>query len=85
MPAFDGSGPWGQGPMTGWGRGGCAPWAGDFTNVPMIPAGYRTTPYRTGFGRGRALGRGFRRLAWFGFGRGRGRSFGRGRGRGWRW
>jgi hypothetical protein len=23
MPAFDGTGPWGQGPGTGWGRGPC--------------------------------------------------------------
>jgi hypothetical protein len=33
MPGFDGTGPWGQGPLTGGGRGSCAgavprPWGG---------------------------------------------------------
>ncbi|NLW23086.1 MAG: DUF5320 domain-containing protein [Tissierellia bacterium] len=27
MPRFDGTGPMGIGPMTGWGRGYCRPWA----------------------------------------------------------
>ncbi|MBU0574439.1 MAG: DUF5320 domain-containing protein [Candidatus Margulisbacteria bacterium] len=27
MPGGDGTGPWGQGPGTGWGRGGCVPFA----------------------------------------------------------
>lgn len=26
MPGGDGTGPWGQGQGTGWGRGGCVPW-----------------------------------------------------------
>lgn len=51
MPGFDGTGPRGMGPMTGWGRGFCA--------VPLNDTGNR--PY---WGRGfysRGGGRGFRR------------------------
>ena len=61
MPAFDGTGPSGAGPMTGGARGFCAP-AG---------AGYRPA-YGRGYGYGRGFGRGggFRR----GFGPGYGRS-----------
>jgi len=36
MPRFDGTGPWGQGPGTGWGRGPCGGGMG----------------WRRGFGRG---------------------------------
>lgn len=46
MPGFDGTGPVGQGPMTGWGTGRCA------GNAPAPGAG---------FGRGRGFGRGFGR------------------------
>jgi len=28
MPRGDGTGPWGQGPSTGWGRGCCVPFVG---------------------------------------------------------
>lgn len=46
MPAFDGTGPRGAGPMTGWGAGGCA------TGRRPAPCGY-------GYGRGlRSRGRG---------------------------
>jgi len=62
MPGFDGTGPMGQGPMTGGGRGPCVSGAGA---QPLTP-GYR----RGGFGYGRGLGYG--RGA--GFGRG-GRGF----------
>ena len=59
MPRGDGTGPWGEGPMTGGGFGYCNP-------------AYREygVPYGQGFGYGRGLrgGRGFRG----GFGRGRG-------------
>ncbi len=52
MPGFDGTGPLGQGPMTGWGRGFCA-------------SGSRRYPYRGlgpwGFGRGRGWGCGWGR------------------------
>ena len=62
MPGFDGTGPMGQGPMTGGGRGYCSPAAG------YVPR------YGMGFGYGRGMGRG---RAWGGgFGRGYGRGFG---------
>jgi hypothetical protein len=50
MPRFDGTGPWGEGPMTGGGFGNCSP----------IGAGYRQS-YGVGFGRGRGSRRGFGR------------------------
>ncbi|MBW1735637.1 MAG: DUF5320 domain-containing protein [Deltaproteobacteria bacterium] len=56
MPGFDRTGPEGRGPMTGGGRGLCAParagYAGGFGRRP---AGGR------GFGRGYGLGRGYGR------------------------
>ena len=72
MPAFDGTGPRGQGPMTGWGEGYCAirlpsPGSGQ---VPFGYAGRAGLPVRLGLRRG--LGLGLRR------GRGRRRG-GRGR------
>ena len=59
MPGFDGTGPMGQGPMTGGARGYCNPGY----------AGYGSA-YGRGYGAGR--GRGFRRGYGAGFGRGRG-------------
>ena len=83
MPRFDGTGPQGQGPMTGRGEGYCAvkiPETGeDVYGVAGLegrpvraaaPARFWLRPW-TWFGRG--LGRGY--------GRGRGRGAGRGRGR----
>lgn len=80
MPGFDGTGPKGQGPRTGGGRGFCS------TGVGATPQsgygfphwGYRTqgSPYASDFGVGRG---GSPR------GGGRGRAFGGGRGRGWCW
>ena len=65
MPRGDGTGPWGQGPMTGRGAGFCGGFA--------MP-GYGNPALGGGFGWG---GRG----GWFGMGRGfRGRGGGRGRG-----
>ena len=55
MPGLDGTGPWGEGPMTGGGRGYCNP----------APGGYGVA-YGWGYGRGR----GFRRDFASGFGRG---------------
>ncbi|MBN1851004.1 MAG: DUF5320 domain-containing protein [Deltaproteobacteria bacterium] len=69
MPGFDGTGPWGQGPMTGGARGYCN------------PAGYAYGPPVYGRGYGMGWGRGFRG----GFGRGYGRGMGYGRGFGRRW
>lgn len=77
MPGFDGTGPKGQGPRTGGGRGFCSPERG------ASPSGdphwnYRTRnyPYTSYFGVGRG---GLPR------GGGRGRAFGGGRGRRWCW
>jgi len=66
MPGFDGTGPWGEGPMTGGARGTCN---------PAVAAGYGAA-YGRGYGRGR--GQGFRRGFWPGcrWGRGYGRGFG---------
>jgi hypothetical protein len=68
MPGFDGTGPWGQGPMTGGARGYCNP-----AGMSYGPA------YGRGYGMGR--GRGYRRG--FGPGVGRGMGYGRGFGRQW--
>ncbi len=43
MPGFNGTGPWGMGPMTGGGRGFCSPWG----------TGAVSRPY------GRSQGRGY--------------------------
>ena len=63
MPGFDGTGPRGMGPMTGGGRGYCAPEARPFY-------GYGAEPVR-GAGRGGVPWGGGRGRAWGG-GRGRG-------------
>ncbi|MEA1961513.1 MAG: DUF5320 domain-containing protein [Bacillota bacterium] len=73
MPRGDGTGPVGQGPLTGWGMGGCAP-AGPTAKAPVRgQAGF------WGAGRGRAnmnVGLGFRGGRGRGCGRGVGRGFG---------
>ncbi|MCD4783114.1 MAG: DUF5320 domain-containing protein [Candidatus Eremiobacteraeota bacterium] len=69
MPAFDGTGPMGQGQRTGWGMGYCPPGAPVYARPPQ---------YSEGLGRGRGgFGRGS------GYGRGYGRGRGRGRAQGW--
>lgn len=69
MPAYDRTGPMGQGPRTGWGMGYCPPGPPVYARPPQ---------YYEGLGRGRGgLGRGR------GYGRGYGRGRGRGRGQGW--
>lgn len=62
MPGFDGTGPAGMGPMTGWGRGYCA--------VPGAAPAFRGR----GLGRGGGRGFGFRGSSapWPYLGRGRG-------------
>lgn len=78
MPWGDGTGPQGEGPLTGWGRGPCAQMSyggrGYYRRYSAGPLGF-------GFGRGWGSGRGFGRGRGGGFGRGfRGRGFGFGRG-----
>lgn len=87
MPGFDGTGPAGQGPRTGGGRGFCAPVAG------QVPPNMGATPMAPPMGvgglwnqmrswwTGRGGGMGFAARPGGGFGRGRGC----GRGRGGRW
>jgi len=70
MPGFDGTGPAGQGPMTGGGRGYCVqPNQQTSPRFAFSPFNWFRSPYTTA----RPLG-----------GRGMGRGMGRGRGRG-RW
>ena len=79
MPRFDGTGPQGEGPMTGRGEGYCAVKTPDSEQESYGYAGVQGTPVRLGFGARFSrwmrpvlrLGRGFGR------GRGRGRRFGR--------
>ncbi len=70
MPRGDGTGPAGQGPMTGRGMGNC-----------VVPSDKAAASLMGGFGGGRGLGRWFNaaRGLWpmiRGFGRGRGRNRG---------
>lgn len=65
MPAFDGRGPGGAGPMTGRGFGFCG--GPDALNAPMV-RGARRAP---GYGRGNRCGNGLGRGAgWFSVGYG---------------
>ena len=75
MPGFDGTGPMGQGPMTGGGRGFCA-----IPNRAYGPSGYGVRVPQSFYGRsfgGPIFGAGRGGLPWGG---GRGRVFGGGRG-----
>ena len=76
MPGFDGTGPLGQGPMTGGGRGFCA-----MPYRAYGPSGYGVrAPYHSSYGRpfdGPIFGASRGGLPWGG---GRGRVFGGGRG-----
>ncbi|HBF43905.1 MAG TPA: hypothetical protein DDW42_09840 [Desulfobacteraceae bacterium] len=82
MPGFNGSGPAGMGPMTGWGQGYCNP-----SRTAYGPAaagggpGYFGPGYAQGFSRGQGYGRGrgFNTGVRSGFGRGRGYAIGTGR------
>ncbi|MFH1459416.1 MAG: DUF5320 domain-containing protein [Candidatus Omnitrophota bacterium] len=68
MPGFDGTGPRGQGPFTGGGRGYCAgyPVSGYMNSAP----GRGSFGYGRGFGRGYGRGQGFgwRRMASYAYG-----------------
>ena len=91
MPRYDGTGPQGQGPLTGRGEGYCAvriPETGDDAygvagrNARPVRAPLLLRPWRRmcswfGLGLGRGLGRGSGRGMGIGRGRGRGRRSGR--------
>ena len=88
MPRFDGTGPAGQGPMTGRGEGHCAIVLPEGGQTPYGYAGLQGEPVGLGTPTPRsALGARFVRWLHPGiwlkraFGRGRGRGAGRGRGR----
>jgi len=72
MPRFDGTGPMGQGPLTGRGLGNCVPQPNTSQRFPVLSG----LGQRLGLGLGRGAGRGA------GLGRGLGRGRGRGAGRG---
>ena len=95
MPGYDGTGPQGQGPMTGRGMGFCVLTTSQenpgqvkgFAGLQGVPVGQISDAGSYGYGAPYYAGWGnpwFRRG--FGFGRGFGRGWGRGRGRGrWVW
>ena len=56
MPGFDGTGPWGTGPMTGGGRGFCV--------TAGAGRGWYGRGGGRGYGRGRGFGRGFGWRVW---------------------
>ena len=92
MPRFDGTGPQGQGPMTGRGEGYCAVKTPDSGEASYGYAGVQGTPVRSGAPVTRPVF-GARLAHWLrpalrlgrGFGRGRGRGGRGGRGRRGRW
>jgi len=80
MPGYDGTGPRGRGPMTGWGSGFCGMTTEEYEKLKKEhPEDYPNEDYppRQGFGWGRGFGRG-RGMQWR-HGRGQGRGFGWGR------
>lgn len=79
MPGFDGTGPAGMGPMTGWGQGYCMNTPSVYAPTPQYVPAYPLSGSWRGFGR--ALGFGRVRGNGRGFSRGRGYVYGRGYGR----
>jgi hypothetical protein len=90
MPGFDGTGPQGQGPMTGRGEGYCAMGIPQSGEPSYGYAGLQGTPVRLGTpaapsARGGRFARWLRPATWLGrvFGRGRGHPPAYGPGRPW--
>jgi len=87
MPGFDGTGPQGQGPLTGHGEGYCAVRLPDEAGQPAYGyAGLQGTPVRIGSPAaqptfGARFARWLHPATWPGRAFGRGRGAGRGRGR----
>ncbi len=81
MPGFDGTGPRGQGPMTGRGAGYCALVLPGPGQSPYGYAGQQGTPVNLGVPAARPV-LGARCARWSRPVTGLGRAFGRGRGRG---
>jgi hypothetical protein len=80
MPAMDGTGPMGMGPMTGGGRGWCNPYFGGIGmstwRYPYYqPFGWGGVPYGYGAGVMNPYFAGFRAFPFRPFGRGRGFGF----------
>lgn len=82
MPVFDGTGPAGMGPMTGWGRGYCSTAPNAYTPPVNYGPANQWAGFVPGFFRGPGFGRGRGSRGFFGMGPGRGRGFGYGRGYG---
>jgi hypothetical protein len=83
MPGFNGTGPAGMGPRTGWGRGYCNTSQSTYGTATTWGTGYWRNGYAQDFSRIRssAPGQGFRRGLRSGLGRGRG--IGKGPSRRW--
>jgi hypothetical protein len=80
MPAMDGTGPMGMGPMTGGGRGWCNPYYGGVGTFAWRypsyqPFGWGGVPYGFGVGALNPYFAGFRAFPCRPFGRGRGFGF----------
>lgn len=67
MPGMNGTGPLGQGPLTGRGQGRCGN-AGQATGQGMGVGFGRRAGFGGGMGQGRGVGRGFSLRRWFGLG-----------------
>ena len=61
MPGFDGTGPRGEGPFSGGGRGYCVDSPARIPKRGAVPVGRQGFGYSRGFGRGLGRGRGFGR------------------------
>jgi len=79
MPGFNGTGPLGQGPMTGGGRGFCVVPSGSNPVVPYGISGIRNSLVNASYPYQPAYGRSSGYLGFF-RGRGTGRAFSRGNG-----
>ena len=79
MPGFSGTGPLGQGPLTGRGRGFCVIAAGNNPGVPYGVSGVGNYPVNASYPYQPAYGRSSGYLGFF-RGRGAGRAFPRGAG-----
>ena len=73
MPGFDGTGPAGMGPMTGWGQGYCITSRPAYAPRPLYGPVYQPPAHGFGFAGGPGFGRGIANRGIYGYGRGYGR------------